>query len=83
MKEFITDNSPLETEMKRVFLYGTVSHNFEEVSAPFIQASGGAKAKVALLMQGCQGWERYLPRYRDPWLLLGAKEVIPTRTRGP
>lgn len=63
--------------MKSVFLYGDVSNNFEDVSIPFIQASGGSSARIALLLQGGPEWEKYVPRYRDPWMRIGAEEVIP------
>lgn len=63
--------------MEQLFLYGDVSTNFEIVSKPFIQASGGPKAKIALLLHGGPGWEKFVPRYRDPWIRIGAKEVIP------
>lgn len=63
--------------MKQLFLYGDVSNNFEKVSKPFIQASGGPNAKIALLLQGGPEWEKYIPRYHDPWIRQGAKEVLP------
>lgn len=52
--------------MKRVFLYGDVKDNFESVSIPFVQASGGRSAEIALLLIGGPQWEKYVPRYRDP-----------------
>ncbi len=63
--------------MKRLFLYGDVSPNFEEVSKPFIEASGGTDAVIALLLQGGPGWEKFLPRYVDPWERLGVENVTP------
>lgn len=62
--------------MKRVFLYGGVSKNFKEVSEPFIEAAGGNNAKIALLIQGGKGLEKFISVYRDPWLELGAEEVL-------
>lgn len=35
-----------------------------------------------MLLSGGPDWEKYLPRYRDPWLHLGAKEVIPIASLG-
>lgn len=63
--------------MKSIFLFGDVSDNFESNSAPFIESSGGSSARIALLLTGGSNWERYVPRYRDPWMRLGAEEVIP------
>lgn len=63
--------------MNRLFLYGDVSQNFEEVSKPFIKASGGTDAVIVLLLQGGQGWEKFLPRYVDPWKRLGVEKVTP------
>lgn len=63
--------------MRRVFLYSNVADNFESNSAPFVQAAGGSSAKIALLLLGRPDWETYVPRYRDPWLRLGAAGVVP------
>jgi hypothetical protein len=38
--------------LKRVFIYGGVSRNFKEVSEPFVEAAGGNKTRIALLVQG-------------------------------
>jgi cyanophycinase len=61
----------------QAFLFGDVAHNFEANSAPFVAAAGGQSARIALLLQGGEGTEGFLPRYRDPWLRLGAAEVMP------
>jgi len=63
--------------MKRVFLYGDVADNFEFTSTPFVEASGGRSAKIALLLAGGSDWVRYVPRYRDPWIRLGVAKVVP------
>ena len=63
--------------MRRIFLYGDIADNFEAVSAPFVQAAGGHSARIALLLAGGPDWEDYVPRYRDPWMRLGAAEVVP------
>lgn len=63
--------------MRRLFLYGGIPDNFESNSAPFVKAAGGPSAKIGLLLQGGPDWETYVPRYRDPWLRLGAAEVVP------
>ena len=62
---------------RHVFLYGNIADNFEANSALFIEAAGGQSAKIALLLQGGPDWETYGPRYRDPWMRLGAAEVAP------
>lgn len=63
--------------MKQLFLYGGVASNFEAVSRPFVAAAGSSSAKIALLMQGGSDWEKYVPRYKDPWMRNGAAEIIP------
>ena len=63
--------------MRQVFLYSDLTDTFEENSRPFVVAAGGGSARIAFGMSGAPGWERHLPRYRDPWLHLGAAEVVP------
>jgi len=63
--------------MKYAFLFGDVAGNFEANSVPFVQASRGKRASIALLLMGGSNWEKYVPRYRAPWLRLGASEVVP------
>jgi len=63
--------------VKHLFLYGDLADNFKAVSAPFVEAAGGPRARIALLLAGGKDWEQYVPRYRDPWMRLGAREVIP------
>lgn len=63
--------------MKQMFLFGDVADNFELTSIPFVEAAGGPSAKIALLLMGGSEWEKYVSRYRDPWIRLGAAEVIP------
>jgi len=63
--------------MKRVFLFGDMADNFEANSVSFVEAAGGGSARIALFLIGGPGWERYVPRYRDPWMHLGAAEVCP------
>jgi cyanophycinase len=68
--------------MGRLFLFGDVADNFEAVSTAFVEAAGGRSARIALLLAGGPDWERYVPRYRDPWMRLGAAEVIPIAPLG-
>jgi cyanophycinase len=44
---------------------------FEVAAREFVSAAGGRGAQIALLLQGGQGWEKYVPRYVEPWLKLG------------
>ena len=46
-------------------------------AASFVAASGGPHAKIALLLQGGPGWERYLPRYLEPWTASGMAQCWP------
>ena len=68
--------------MKRLFLYGDVADNFGTTSIPFVEAAGGRAAKIALLLTGGPGWDRYVAVYRDPWMRAGAAEVIPIAPHG-
>ena len=46
----------------------------------FVTAAGGAEARLVLLLVRRDGWERYLPRYVDPWTRLGVRDyrvIIP------
>lgn len=63
--------------LSRVFLYSDLTETFEPTSAPFIAAAGGRSARIAWLVPRPHGWARFLPLYRDPWLRLGAAEVVP------
>lgn len=63
--------------MSSVFLYSSLSEVFEPTSAPFIAAAGGRSARIAWCVPHPEGWERELPAHRDPWLRLGAAEVVP------
>ena len=68
--------------MKRLFLYGDVADNFGTTSIPFVEAAGGRAARIALLLAGGAGWERYVNVYRDPWMRQGAAEVLPIAPDG-
>jgi cyanophycinase len=63
--------------MRRLFLYSNIANNFESNSSSFVRAAGGRSAKVALLLMGGSDWKKYVARYRDPWMRLGAGEVVP------
>ncbi|NIM04815.1 MAG: type 1 glutamine amidotransferase-like domain-containing protein [Armatimonadetes bacterium] len=51
---------------------GTQDDILDTVADEFVAAAGGRDATTALLMIGGQGWERYLPRYLQPWEKRGA-----------
>lgn len=61
--------------MSSVFLYGDVGENFATLSKPFVRASGGRRAKIALLMLPHS--EKFAPIYRRAWLKAGAGHVTP------
>ncbi len=63
--------------MRQLFLYGALGPNFATVSAPFVRAAGGAGTRIAVLMSAATGWEPHFPRYRNPFMWLGAAAVIP------
>lgn len=60
-----------------IYLFSDLGATFERNSAPFVAEAGGARARIGVLMGAPTGWEPYFPRYRDPWLRLGAGEVVP------
>jgi cyanophycinase len=55
---------------KRLFLLGG-SAAFEAAAAEFVPASGGHDATIALLLQGSNHWEKYVPDYVQPWTRRG------------
>ncbi len=61
--------------MSSVFLYGDVGENFANLSEPFVRASGGRHAEIALLMMPQS--QAYEARYRDALLASGAGQVTP------
>lgn len=61
--------------MTSVFLFGDVAENFDTLSEAFVRASGGRRARIALLMLPRS--EKYAPRYRRAWLKAGAAQVTP------
>ncbi len=65
--------------IRRLFLFGGNPSQYE-AQAEFVTAAGGSAADVALLLVRRPGWEAYLPRYLDPWMLSGVRAyhvVIP------
>jgi cyanophycinase len=60
-----------------LFLLGGSNAAFDVVVEKFVPAAGGRDAVIALLMQGGQGWEKYLPDYTQPWLRRGVTKVHP------
>ena len=63
--------------MGAVFLYSNLTPAFRATSAPFVAAAGGRAARIAWAVASATGWERFLPRYWEPWRELGAREVVP------
>ena len=61
--------------MSSVFLYGDVAENFAALSKPFVTASGGRRAEIALLMMPRS--QAYVARYRDALRASGAGQVTP------
>lgn len=65
-------------QIRQLFLFGGRAANFEVTSKAFIDAAGGAQARIALLFpSGDAGWDRNLHWYCDPWLGMGVDEVTP------
>jgi cyanophycinase len=58
------------TSPRLLFLIGG-SAAFDVVAEAFVPVSGGRDARIALLLQGGQGWEKYVPEYTQPWVRRG------------
>jgi cyanophycinase len=58
------------TSQRILFLIGG-SAAFDLVAEAFLLAAGGRDARIALLLQGGQGWEKYVPEYTRPWMRRG------------
>ena len=59
--------------MSTVFLYGDVNENFAMLSKPFVNACGGKRSRIALLMLPRS--QHHETRYREAWLEAGAGEI--------
>ena len=49
----------------------------DTVADEFVPAAGEREVVIALLMQGGSGWEKYVPRYAEPWARRGATCCYP------
>ena len=58
------------TSRRLLFLLGG-SAAFDVTAEAFVPVAGGRDATIALLLQGGEGWEEYLPEYTQPWLRRG------------
>lgn len=54
-----------------VFLCGDEPGTVAAAEA-FVAAAGGAGSTIALLLQGGPNWQKYVPRYAEPWAKFGA-----------
>lgn len=64
--------------LRSLYIYGDIGDNFEKTSLPFIQESGGFNSRIVVLGLGGPTWEGYFNRvFRDRWLRLGVRNVIP------
>jgi cyanophycinase len=58
-----------------LFLLGGDTTIFEAVAEEFVPAASGSGASIALLLAGGPGWEEYVPRYTQPWVRRGVKQI--------
>ncbi len=49
----------------------------DTVAEEFVPAAGGRDAVITLLMQGVSSWEKYVPRYAEPWARRGVTRYYP------
>ena len=58
-----------------VFLCGD-QPGTEASAGAFVAAAGGAGRTITLLLQGGPDWQRYVPRYAEPWAAHGASCAV-------
>lgn len=58
------------TSRRFLFLLGG-SAAFDVTADEFGSAAGGSGATIALLLQGGEGWEKYVLEYAQPWMRRG------------
>lgn len=61
--------------VRELFLFGGGFGRFEQLSEPFVQAAGGASARIGLLFCDASDVEPYFDRYARVWASLGAAVV--------
>lgn len=61
--------------MSAVFLCGDHPGVLASAEA-FVEAAGGPGARIALLLQGDENWQKYVPRYAEPWAAHGASCMV-------
>jgi cyanophycinase len=59
-----------------LFLLGG-SVAFDAAAEAFVPAAGGAQAAIALLLQGGNNWQDYVPQYVEPWIQRGVTRYYP------
>ena len=59
-----------------LFLIGG-SGAYDAVAEAFIPAAGGADSKIAVLLQGDEGWAKHKPEYVQPWTRRGVSQYYP------
>jgi len=50
---------------------------FDAAAEEFVPAAGGRDAAIALLLQGGEDWQEYVPRYTQPWIERGVRRHYP------
>lgn len=61
------------SKRRAYLLGGQAAHELS--AAEFVAASGGADARIALLMRGGENARAYIPRYADAWKQRGATQI--------
>ncbi len=64
----------------KLFLLGGGISVFDLMADAFLAEAGGARARLAILLIGGEGWERHRPGYAAPWErrgLTGPEFVVP------
>ncbi len=69
---------------KALFLFGDQRDNFCDTSGPFLEAAGGASARIAMLTEGGARAKEYVARITVPWKDIGVEVVTvgPTERAG-
>ncbi|MBN2834392.1 MAG: Type 1 glutamine amidotransferase-like domain-containing protein [Candidatus Delongbacteria bacterium] len=60
---------------RKLYLYGGLTDNFKTTLEPFVVSSGGKDAKIVVLLQGSEGWEKYIDGYKKPIETYGVKNI--------
>jgi len=65
----------MEWEVK-LFLYSDFENSFSKYCSKFVKESGSTEARIAVLMQGGDGYEKYFKQYEDVLRQFQVKDIF-------